>query len=201
MDVRALPRAAVDRSLRLARLPVDAATRLLPEDQPVRLAVDRADATLRGLAGRVLGDRSLQEEAQDRRVAAAERERALRLRAEAELRADRADTEFEQRQTQAEERREQAAATAEEREQRAEEQRDAEVRRITETEEQKKKAVRKTAAKVEESIESRAKRTRLAELEQEAVALEEHDKALETKSEAQRLARAAARAKQERKSS
>ena len=199
MDIRGVPRAVVERSLRLARLPADTALRRLPEDQPLRIAVDRADATVRDLAGRVLGDTALQDQARRQRAAANERQRALQLRAEAKLRSTRADTEFREDKARAEQRRENAEATAAERERRAEADRQEAARRLEDRERNRKGSVRKARATIEESIDSQAQRTRLEELDEEGEAIAESNRALETRSEATRLAEAAARAKEERK--
>ncbi len=61
MNVGEAPRVVVDKCLRLVRLPMDFAVGLLPGDgngvrTMARLAVDRADATLRGVASALLGD-------------------------------------------------------------------------------------------------------------------------------------------------
>jgi hypothetical protein len=104
MTTRDIPRAAVDSYLRLVRWPVDTAVGLLPGDDQrgarpaAELTVDRADATLRGLAGRVLADAELRQDAARRRVAADERERALHLRAEAQRTQRQADDRLSERQ-------------------------------------------------------------------------------------------------------
>jgi dTMP kinase len=200
VDIRRIPRAAIDGSLRLARVPVDLVTGVLPNAEPVGLAVDRADAGVRDALGRVLRDEQLQDEAERRRIAADERERALRLRAEAELKEERAKAERRESEREADQRKRNAAKDAEKAEQRVEEQRDEKVRQLDEAERKRKQSVRKTAEAVEESIDSQAKRARLAELEEEAEVLGEHDDALRAKSEATRLADAASRAKAQRKS-
>ena len=98
MDVLTIPRTAVDRSIRILRLPIDTTVGLLDRDgeksRTFVLAIDRADATVRRCTGRVLHDESLQRDADARGIAVEERQRALELRIEAELRRRRADAEL-----------------------------------------------------------------------------------------------------------
>ncbi|HEX5762903.1 MAG TPA: hypothetical protein VFY04_07265 [Solirubrobacterales bacterium] len=85
--VRSLTKTAVDRSLKLTRLPLDMAIGVAGASRsPAKLAVDRMDAAVRGAAGAVLGDRQMQGEAKLREAAAEERERAMKLREESERR-------------------------------------------------------------------------------------------------------------------
>jgi hypothetical protein len=82
MDVRTIERTVIDQWLRVLRFPVDAGTHLVPNgDNGPRngllLAIDRADATIRGTLGRLLNDEELQDDARRRRVAADERARAI----------------------------------------------------------------------------------------------------------------------------
>src|SRR5688572_27566287 len=112
MNIRKLPGNALDRYLDLVKGPLDAAARRTRKGDdatsPAELLLDRVDATVRDTAGRIFGDTELQEEAKRRRVAAAERGRALRLKAEAKERTREADQEFARRQRAAADRREQA---------------------------------------------------------------------------------------------
>src|SRR5436189_6181141 len=97
MNPRSIPRTAVRGYLGLARLPLDAAIRLLPGNGSGRgsaadLALDRADASIRAIVATILGDPVLRRDAQRRRVAADERQRALRLRAEAQRKSEQANS-------------------------------------------------------------------------------------------------------------
>ena len=79
MNARSIPGAAVENSLRLVRVPLDAAIGWLPGNgtgarPTARLALDRADAALRAFAGTIFGDSVLSEDAQMRRAALNERE-------------------------------------------------------------------------------------------------------------------------------
>src|SRR5687768_11296672 len=139
MTTRTIPRAAVDVYLRVARLPVDTAVGLLPgDDQGIRpaaqLTVDRADATLRDLAGLVLADRELRADAARRRIAADERERALRLRAEARRTKQQADERLGERQESAQEGREAAERRAAQEPEAAEPRREERSRKAADTE-------------------------------------------------------------------
>ena len=94
MNLRPIPRTALDGSLRLARMPLDTALALLPGNGTGRaataaLALDRADATTRAVAGALLSDPVLTDDARQRLGAVDERERALRLRVEAERKTER----------------------------------------------------------------------------------------------------------------
>ena len=74
---------AVDTYLKMLRAPARLAAGRLGGDA-AEIALDRADAGLRNLAGALLGDDELTSDAIRRRAAADERERALRLDTEAE---------------------------------------------------------------------------------------------------------------------
>lgn len=211
MDIRTLPRTALDRSLRLVRKPLDVATELLPDggdghgvESPslrsaAKLVVDRAEAVVRDVAGRVWRDPELRDDARRRRLAADERERALRLQAEAERRSLEADADLRRRQEEAEQRRLDAERQAEEQRRRAEADAQAEKRRAAEQATRQKAAARKTAARTEAAVDKQARRARLDQLDDEAAALAEQEKALTAADEAQRLRKEAARAKATRK--
>jgi len=207
MNLRTIPRLALDTYLKAVERPLDRAAGLVGGDgngngtTPAKLAVDRADATVRGIAGAVLGDRELQEDAQRRAIAADKREEALRLRGQAEQVAQSADEELDERKQQAQQRRQQAAKRAQERKQQAEKERKERERKAAQATSKRKAANAKATAKVEETIEERAKRERLEALERKEDALSEREEALTAADEAQRLAKAAAQAKAARKSS
>ena len=113
MNVRFIPRTAITGYLRLVRLPLDAVVGLLPHDgsgagASAELALDRTDASIRTVAGTILGDQVLLDDARRRRVAAEERRRALRLRGEAERESQEADSRLAERQERAERQRREA---------------------------------------------------------------------------------------------
>ena len=111
MNVRAVPRTAVQSYLKLVRLPLDGAISFLPGNgtgarPAARLALDRADATLRAVIATILGDPVIREEAQPRGTA--EREHALRPGDDART----ADTDVNEREEQATQQRERAREDA-----------------------------------------------------------------------------------------
>ena len=193
---------AVDSYLKLVRLPLDSAAGVLPGVNPeiAGLAIDRIDATVRDLAGTVLFDPALREDAARRRMAADERSRAMQLRAEAEQKRQQADERLSDTHQQAEQRRRKAAEQAEQREQAAEQRRQKKAKQAADAERKRSDASRKAAARVDEQIEDDAREAKLEALDTKADALKERDEALTAKDEAQRLGKAAARAKTARKS-
>ena len=203
MNVKTIPRTAVDRSLQILRVPLDTTIGVLgrgDKGESVGVMVDQADAAVRQFAGRLLRDDEFQRDARLREEAAAERRRALELRAEAELERRRADTELHDELRSAEERREAAQQRAEEQHEQVEQERKVRTRQAAQATEQRKTAVRKTAARAEDKIEARGKKARLAELDEKADVLEAEANAATAKSEAQRLQRAASEVKATRKS-
>jgi hypothetical protein len=199
---RSIPSTVVGTGLTLARLPLDTVLRLGGDRAPaqaVKLAVDRADATVRSVAGIALGDVLLQEDGSRRRAAADERERAMRLHAEAEARTEQADEHVEEARSEARERRESAAESAERRRRQAKERRDALKSQAAKATNRRKQSAKADAARAEEQIEKEARRSKLEHLETKAEALEEREAALVAADEGRRLKRAASKAKVERK--
>src|SRR5436309_1922129 len=105
MGVRDVSRAAVGGYLKVLRMPLDTAVRVKGRRNGgaagATLALDRAEAAARDVAGIAMGDRRLREDARRRRAAADERERALRLRAEAERHEQRAEARLDEGRSQA----------------------------------------------------------------------------------------------------
>jgi flagellar biosynthesis GTPase FlhF len=205
MSIRAIPRTAISGSIKAMRLPLDIAVSLLPGNgagpRPrAGIALDRLEAHVRDLAGAVLGDEVLREDAARRRLAADERERAVRLRTAAARRADDAGEHLAETREEAEERREEAAERA--RRQRSEakharEQRSRDAARV----ERKRRAASETVrSNVDDAIDEVAAEARLKQLEREAAALDEQGDALTAEAEAQRLQDEATRRKAARKS-
>jgi hypothetical protein len=205
MSVTKIPGAALDRYLRVVKGPLDAIARRTRRDgdaltSPVELLLDRADATVRETVGRLLGDETLKDDARKRRLAAAERERALGLQAKAEELTAEADQEFSQRQKAAEERRQQAELRAEQEKQRIEQERQSKEREVEQAAAQRKATSRKVASVVEGAVDDKADRARLVQLDAEAQALQDEEKALGAKATAEKLSKAAGKAKAARKS-
>lgn len=202
MDLRVIPRTAIDGYLRAVKLPWDAAARTLRRGRsvsPAELFLDRTDASIRAAVGRALRDEELQADARRRRTAAEERERAVRLAAEAEELRREADSEFQDRQQTAEQRREEAERQAEQRKQQAAEDRQRQQQQVAEAERQRKQATREAAAAADKVTEDKARRARLEELDAESEALAEREAELTVKDEASRLQEAANATKAARK--
>jgi len=204
MNVRVIPRSALTTYLRLVRMPVDTAIGLLPGNgngpkPAARLAVDRADATVRSVAGTVLRDPVLLEDGQRRHEAARERERAVSLRSREEQTAQSADARLEQREEQARKQRQQARDAATARRRQAETKAQKERRQAAETETRRRQASQKAAAKREEAIEKRAPREELQSLEAKSEALRAREAEVAARDEARRLADAATKVRAERK--
>jgi dTMP kinase len=206
VNSRTLPRAAVDSTLKLVRLPIDSAIRLLPGNgtgarPTATLVVDRADAAIRAVLASVLGDPILRESAQRQRAAAQKREQALRLRETANRKTEEADARLQQQHEEAERRRQQAK-------QRAKAQREQTARKRQEKERDAAQAERKrlaandrAAAQTAEAANRHAAKERLKTLDVKADALDEKERAQTANDEAIRLRKAASRTKAERKSS
>ena len=200
MSLRNLPGNVLDRYLKVVKWPLDrGASRIGGES--AELALDRADATVRATAGSLLGDTQLQDDAQRRFTAADARERAMKLRLEAELKADRADEKLQERKQTAAQQKQAAAKRAADAKQRAEKARQAKKKNLEEVERRRREANEDAAAKREEAIQAKERRERLETLNEEAEALEKREEALVAKDESQRLANAAAAVKEARKSS
>jgi colicin import membrane protein len=205
MNVRDIPTTAVDSYLKLVRLPLDSAISLLPGNgtgakPAAKLALDRADATVRAMVAGLLGDATLREDAERRRAAADERERALKLHAEAERTAEKADARLEERQRQASRQRRQAKQRADGKRSDAAGQRERQVRRAAEVRNDRLENSRKTAARTERAVEDRAARDRLQALDAMVEALREREKEVAVRDAAAGLRDAAGRAKADRKS-
>jgi hypothetical protein len=97
--LKEIRRGALDAYLKLARKPIDTAAKRFGEG--AEIGVDRFDAGVRDVAGRLLFDDELRDEARRRRVAANEREEALRLKGKAEAVRDDAQETAQRRKAQA----------------------------------------------------------------------------------------------------
>jgi hypothetical protein len=206
VNIRAIPRGAVDSYLRLVRFPLDGVIGLLPGNgtgakPAAELALDRLDARLRAALARVLSDPILREDAAQRHSAADHRERALRLRAEAERKAEAADTRLEERQEQATHQREQATQGAAARRQQATREQEEEERRAAQTESDRLKTSRRIAELGEEAVNQRAREEQLKTVNARTDALRDKEKELAVRDEARRLRDTASRTKTDRKSS
>jgi hypothetical protein len=203
MEVKTVRRAAIDRWLRMARLPFDTVANFLPENRGPRntatLVIDRADATVRAAVGGLLHDDELRDDALRRRAAADERERAIELRVVAEEKKRVSDEELAEELDGAARLREQAEAEAEERLQRTDEERAERARQVREAAAAQERVVEEARAERLAATEKKAKRERLDVLDEQADALDREADALTAADEAQRLRGAASAAKAARK--
>lgn len=204
MNVRVIPRTAVQGYLKLVRTPLETAVGLLPGDgkgakPAAQLAVDRADATVRTVAGTLLGDPVLREDGARRRQAAQEREHGLALRERAEQTAERADERLQEREDRAQQERRQARERAATRRRQAATRARNEKRQAAQAESRRRGAARQAAAQREQTIERRAPREQLETVEAKRDALRARERELAARDEAQRLAKAASQVKAERK--
>jgi hypothetical protein len=203
MEVSSVRRAAIDRWLRVARLPFDSVASLLPSDGGPRnaamLVIDRADATVRAAVGGLFHDDDLRADALRRRAAADERERAIELRGEAQEKKRVADAQLAEELEGAERLRERAEQEAEARLQRAEEERAERERQVRAVAAQQEQALEQARAERLAAEDKQAKRERLDVLDEQAAALDVEADALTATDEAQRLREAAGKAKAARK--
>jgi hypothetical protein len=205
MSIRAIPRSAVGGSIRVMRLPLDIAVSLLPGNSTgsrpkAGIALDRLEAQVRDLAGAVLGDEVLREDAARRRLAADERERAMRLRTAAADRTGEAEDRLAQTRQDAEERREEAAERARRQRLEAGHAREQRSRDAAHIERKRREASETARSEVDEAVDEVAAEARLEQLRREEAALDQRSDALTAQSEAQRLQEAATRRKAARKS-
>ena len=204
MITRTISRSAIGGCLKLLRLPWDTTVTMRSRNggknlSGTTIALDRLEARVLNIAGRALRDDELVLHAERRRQAADERERASRLRAEAEGRSEHAEERLSEQERQADQQRRQAVRRAADRRKRADQRRKAEGRRIAGLESRRRVANEKVTARKAKAIDDRSKRSRLQQLDHEADALAKKQDALTAKSESQRLRQAASQAKSARK--
>jgi hypothetical protein len=205
VNVPLIPR-AVDSYLRLVRLPLDGAIRLLPGDgggarSAATLALDRADASVRSKVAAALGDEALLEDAEHRREAIRNGERAVRLRGQAERTAEHADARLRQRQEQTTRQRARADERAQKRRQEITGAQEIRQRNAASTKRKRLDASRLAAEDVEQTIAEREPQERLSVAETRSDALRQKEKELTARDEARRLREATERTKTERKES
>ncbi len=197
---------AFDGWLKLARLPIDTLTRLLPNGDTgprnaAMLIVDRADAAVRDTVGGLLGSDALRQDAHRRRTAADERERAMELRAEAAATSRQADARLQARTDTVAQQRAKAEHVAQDRLNDVSDMHDDRQQRVEDTAAEQKRAIEHDRQQKRASADTRARRQRLDVLDNQAEALDQQSDALTTRDEAQRLRRAASTAKTTRKRS
>jgi hypothetical protein len=202
-QARSIGRVAIDRWLRVIRMPIDVAAHLMPDDRGPRnaamLAVDRADATVRAAAGNLLNDDVLREDAARRRLAAEERQRALALHQRAEEKSQESDGRLVNDLERAERLRERAERDAEAARESVSEAAAMQTSRAKKTAAAQRRATDEALESRTDAVEKQAKRKRLEVLDEQGEALDREADALTATDEAQRLARAASSAKAARK--
>jgi hypothetical protein len=205
IQFRNVTREAFDRTLKMARMPFDAAAQLLLREQgrhdAASLYIDRADAAVRCAVGSLIGDDGLREDAMSRRVAADERARALALRQEAADSQLAADEVLVQQLDETTRMREQAELEARRRLDDVEAERARREQRAEQAAAERKRAADQSRQEALEAVDRKAKRERLIVLDEEAAALDREAEALTANDEAERLRAAAATAKSDRKGS
>jgi hypothetical protein len=195
----------IDGYLRLLRRPIDFGIARLPDGRSgpraiAQLAVDRLDASVRGILGAALRDGELRWDAERRDAAASERELALKLRSDAAAESARAEANLEQRHEKARRRREQAKATAEKRRRQAAATQRSRTRVATTVEQQRLERSRQREAAAAERRGRDASEQRLNAAEETSQALKDREQAAGLQDRAEQLGEVAANAKLERKS-
>lgn len=203
--IQELPRNAVNTYLKLARLPLTAAERVLNPDTPgdtswpPAIAFEDFEARVKAFAATVLSDQVLREDADLQRARVTQLRRAVELEAEAEATRARADQELDERRAEAAEERDEAKAREQANKDRLErERREAQQRAEAKAAEQERK-VQEQADAERDRVQRQEREAEAARLEAEREALAEKQTALTSKDEAVRLEKAAQAAKARRK--
>jgi ParB-like chromosome segregation protein Spo0J len=197
--LRTIPRVAVGGSIAVIRWPLENALRLAGGGDGMELALDRAEAGIRGLAGHALADDFLVDDAARRRAAADERERVLRLRSEAIDHAETARERVAHGTRQAASTRARAAEAEERQRQEARERSESEKAQAAKATRRRKAAAARTSERLEEDIDDASKLERLETLDTKAEALRKKEEALTAQDEAARLKAAASGVKAKRR--
>lgn len=204
MNVRAVPRNAVNGYLKAVRLPIDIAERVAMrganEPSVLSLTADKVESGLRAAAATVLRDDELADQARRQRLATDERVRAIRLRAEAAERSAEADARLADEHERAERMRLEAEAAAEQERARLERERQVREQRAAERAAKKKATTRRVIDAKEEEIGGLTVVAAAEQLEQEAEVLDLEKRAATARKAARSTAEAAQRAKSARKS-
>jgi hypothetical protein len=190
MTMHTVPKSALDRSLKLARAPIDAALGVVgASGSAAKHLIDRVEAGARTATGTLFADEELKQEGREVLLATKQRERADRLHEEAELREDEAGRKIEAAAEKSAEKRAKAEKRA------GEERRRAEKRRR----ERESRAAKSAAAEKEKKAKAAAKAKRANAKRDQAVKLEKLDakeESIEVKEEATRAQREAERLKE-----
>jgi hypothetical protein len=206
MIVQRAGRMAVEGWMKAARMPLNLATRVLP-DRPqgswaranAELTIDRAEGAVREKVGELLRDSELSADGRRRRIAAHERQRAIALKATAEDERRAADLQLVNEREAAERRRKEAQRTAEQQAASVEREKADQERQARDAAAAQRRSVEQAKAKKFAAADKRAKRQRLEVLDDQLKGLDEEATALTTADEALRLEQAATAAKAARK--
>ena len=190
--IRTLTRVAVGGTLTAAEWPLRRVAGIFPAGE---LVVDQVDAALRDVAGTILFDQQLHEDARRRREAAAQRLTGVNLRDRAEEERIEAEERVEREREEAERLRAEARREADRKRRQARAETQAEKQQVEESARRRKQEARADARATHEVLDAVERDQRLAVLDKQSEALEEQREAVTANDEAQRLAEAAARAK------
>ncbi len=203
--VQELPRNAVNTYLKVARLPLTAAERVLrPElaedtSWPPAIAFEDFEARVKELAATVLRDDVLRQDATLQRARVTQLRRAVELEVQAEAARTKADQELEERRAEVAEERNEAKAREEANHARLERERQEAEQRAEAKAAEKQRKAEEVAEAERDRIERQEREATAKRLEAEREALDEKRTALTSKDEAVRLEKAADEAKQRRK--
>jgi colicin import membrane protein len=198
---RGATRAAVDVSLRVGLAPWNAAARLTrrgPRPSPLELAVDQFDASARQLAGRLLSDDDMVDDAERRRAAVRARSTARDLHETADERAAEADREAEDLERRADETRQVVEQGAQARRKAAEKKAASRKAQAESRQRARKSTVAKSAARRKDAIGEAGRSARLSELADREEVLDAKEQALRAEDRAERLEQEAAAEKSRR---
>jgi hypothetical protein len=201
-QITALPRAAVTGWLDAVRLPVTAAARLThhTDDEtwaPV-LAFDAFEAQVMSVAGTVLRDESLRQDATTAQKRVDRLRDAVVLEAEAEERRVQADQQLAQRRQAAEQHATAAEERAEDRQERIEAEEAATKRSVRQQTDAQKQQAKKAEQATQKRIDDRERAAEQKRLQAERKALAERKKAVEAKGKTLELDKAARATKAKR---
>jgi hypothetical protein len=203
MQIKEIPRDALELGFRSARLPLTLAEKLLARSDsnwPPALVFDKVEAGVKDIVGRATGDETLQASARLQRATVTRREEAMAERAHAAEVEQQAEARAEARRDElAAEREAVEDAEAQRKEQIERAEREARERAAKEAE-AKRSATRTTAGKRKQDVSKRATRADAERLEDESQALRAKQAAVEARGETLDLDKAVQAKKSARRS-
>ena len=203
MQIKEIPRDALELGFRGARLPLTVAEKLLARRDstwPPALVFDKVEAGVKDIVGRATHDETLQASARLQRAKVTKREEAMAERAHAAEVQQQAEARAEARRAELAAKRE-AVEDAEAQRERQIEQAEREAReRAAQEAEAKRSATRTTAAKRKQAVSKRATRADAERLEAESQALRAKQAAVEARGETLDLDKAVQAKKSARRS-